>query len=106
LRTTGEQRRRGSGGVTGRGFKPGQSGNPGGRPAGLAALIRAQTNDGRDIADFMLKAMRNGALEQRERMEAARWLGDRAFGRVGLTLEPLGESAAPRRIILEWGEGE
>jgi hypothetical protein len=28
------------GGITGKGFKPGQSGNPGGRPKGLAAAVR------------------------------------------------------------------
>ena len=28
------------GGITGNGFKPGQSGNPGGRPKGLAKTVR------------------------------------------------------------------
>jgi len=38
LRTTGKQ----LGGITGKGFLPGRSGNPGGRPAGLAEQVRAK----------------------------------------------------------------
>lgn len=34
------RRRKALGGITGNGFKPGQSGNPGGRPKGLARTVR------------------------------------------------------------------
>lgn len=54
----------------------------------------------------MLQTMRNGHLEQRERMEAAKWLGDRAFGKVAMTLEAPGGDVAPKRIVVEWGEAE
>jgi hypothetical protein len=46
------------GGVTGRGFLPGQSGNPGGRPRGIAALVRDQTADGAELVAYMLRVLR------------------------------------------------
>lgn len=50
-------------GVIGRPFAPGMSGNPGGRPKGLARYVRELVgDDGRRVADFML-----AVLEQRLR---------------------------------------
>ena len=62
-------------------FEPGQSGNPGGRPKGLAARIRAQTNDGDDLVDLALSVLRDKEAGYRVRLEAATWLADRGFGR-------------------------
>ena len=67
--------------VPGRPFLPGQSGNPGGRPKGLAVLVKAQTEDGAELVDFMLKVLRNKRQPVRYRMEAAAWLADRGFGK-------------------------
>lgn len=70
------------GGVTGRGFKPGISGNPGGRPKGLSRRVRELVgDDGQAIAEYMLSVMNDEKQRARERMEAAKWLADRAFGR-------------------------
>jgi len=70
------------GGVTGRGFLPGQSGNPGGRPRGLARRVRELVgDDGDEIVRFMFETMRNSKARMADRIEAARWLGDRGFGR-------------------------
>lgn len=80
----------GSGGVTGRGFQPGHSGNPGGRPRGFVAAIRDATNDGEELVTFVLKVFRGesigtgkGAQRPRlaDRLAAATWLADRGFGR-------------------------
>ena len=75
--------------VVGRPFPRGVSGNPSGRPrgaSGLASYIKARTDDGQEIADFMMDVMRGDKIEGRapktvERMEAARWLADRDWGR-------------------------
>ena len=70
------------GGVTGNGFLPGRSGNPGGRPKGLARRVRELVgDDGAVIADFMLGVMLDGRERTRDRLEAARFLSDRGFGR-------------------------
>ena len=101
MRTTSKQR----GGVTGKGFLPGRSGNPGGRPKRLARLIeqiQQQTNDGQEFVDFMLKTFRSGPM--RYRMEAAEWLTERGFGRTPQVVEHLGEEGGPLHVTLTWPE--
>lgn len=77
-----------SGGITGRGFQPGQSGNPGGRPKGLSRRVRELVgNDGRAIAEYMLSVMTDERARTADRMEAAKWLADRGFGRAVQALD-------------------
>src|SRR5690348_16391946 len=81
--------------VRGRPFPPGQSGNPGGRPRGLVAAIRAQTRDGEELVRFMLSVLRGrlAGARLRDRMAAAEWPADRGFGRpvqaVGMAMDAL-----------------
>ena len=84
-----------TGGVTGKGFMPGQSGNPGGRPKGLARRIREQTQDGAEIVDFMLAMFRDPAASARDRREAAEWLTDHGFGKATQSLELTGDGGGP-----------
>ena len=88
--------------MPGRPFRPGQSGNPGGRPKGavvLAALIREQTADGAELVDFMLNVLRGRRKAPlRLRMEAAAWLADRGFGKALQQLE-LGGPGGERLLI-------
>ena len=64
-------------------FLPGRSGNPGGRPAGLAALIRERTAEGVELVDFMLKVFRGQVkgVKPQNRIEAAGWLAERGWGK-------------------------
>jgi hypothetical protein len=96
----------------GRPFKPGQSGNPGGRPKGLASLVREQTGDGKELVELTLKIMRGEltvtrrtkagiAYEQtpshKDRMAAVEWLADRGWGKPVETHE---FSGIEREIVL------
>lgn len=59
--------------------------NPGGRPKGLAAYIRENTLDGRDLADFLINVVRGGEkvfCKMNDRLKACEMLLDRAFGRI------------------------
>jgi hypothetical protein len=68
--------------VVGRPFPRGVSGNPGGRPKGLARYVRELVgNDGRRIADFMLRVLDDETERTETRMQAAQWLADRGFGK-------------------------
>jgi hypothetical protein len=71
-----------AGGITGRGFAPGRSGNPGGRPKGLTRRVRELVgDDGTAIAEFMYAVMSDEGARTADRLEAARWLADRGFGK-------------------------
>ncbi len=76
--------------------------NVGGRPRGLSAAARLIVgDDGRALVEFFNAILRGDgkALGVRHialpaRMEAARWLADRAFGRATIVIEQPDEPAA------------
>jgi len=75
------------GGVTGKGFTPGVSGNPGGRPKGLSRRVRELVgDDGHEIAEFMFTLMTDERARNADRIEAAKWLADRGFGKSPLVV--------------------
>jgi hypothetical protein len=63
-------------------FKPGQSGNPGGRAKGLSALVRERTKDGVLIYDELLKIALD-AKDERTRLEALKLLAAYGYGTPG-----------------------
>jgi len=69
-------------------WKPGQSGNPGGRPRGLALVVRNATKEGAEIVQFWLDVMRalpEGDYSKAsllERLKASELLAMRGFGKV------------------------
>jgi Family of unknown function (DUF5681) len=77
-------------------FVKGQSGNPGGRPkTGFGALLREETRDGAELAEFMLDVFRGKRRSLKLRMEAATWIADRAFGRPIQATEVSGPDSGP-----------
>ena len=76
------------GGATGRGFMPGRSGNPGGRPKGLARRVRELVgDDGELILQFMVGVLGDESARMIDRLEAAKWLADRGFGKAVQAVE-------------------
>jgi len=72
-----------------------------GRPKGLARYVRDLVGeDGRRIADFMLTVLEDESERIETRMEAARWLADRGFGRAHVPLE-LKEPEGPAQIVIQ-----
>jgi hypothetical protein len=69
-------------GVVGKPFKPGQSGNPGGRPKGVARTIR-DTCGGSPLrlARGLLEIAENPRAANRDRVAAYRELLDRGWGK-------------------------
>ena len=77
-----EQRRNNAGWCDRARLRSRQSGNPGGRPKGLTRRVRELVgDDGSAIAEFMHAVMVDEAARTTDRLEAARWLADRGFGR-------------------------
>jgi hypothetical protein len=83
------------------GFQPGASGNPGGRPQGLARAARAAVgDDGERIIAFWLSVMDDDTASTRDRLEASRLLADRGWGKVTAQapLDVLQAEAAPPEV--------
>lgn len=80
----------------------GVSGNPGGRPPGLAELVREQTGEGAELIDFMLRVLRGKRQPMRLRMEAAAWLADRGFGKALQQMELTGADGGPMEIVFRY----
>lgn len=99
--------------VKGTPYRPGQSGNPGGRPAGILAQVRRRAGEsgekiiegfavlawGRadEIAAFFGDALRPTV---RDRMDALRELADRGFGRAVQTVESSSDGVALPLVII------
>lgn len=62
-------------------FKPGQSGNPGGRPKGFGAYIREKTQDGKELVDNALKVLRDEKSSEAARSNARTFLAAYGFGK-------------------------
>ncbi len=84
--------------------KAGRSPNPGGRPKGLVALVRDQTDDGAELVAFMLRVLRGKRQPLRYKFEAACWLADRGFGKALQQMELSGPGGETLTIRIEYGD--
>ena len=81
------------GGITGRGFLPGNSGNPNGRPRtrgllnALKAKVQETGQDGRSIEEQLVDVLVDEALNGKNRLPAVEAVFDRLEGRARTTLE-------------------
>jgi hypothetical protein len=87
-------------------FVPGNRANPGGRPKGLAALVKEHTREGAELVAFYLRVLRGKRQPLRYRLEAAAWLADRGFGKALQQMELSGPGAEPLTIRIEYGDAD
>ena len=94
----------------GRPFRPGESGNPGGRPAVShpATRLMELTDQGQDVVDFVLSVFRGQAGREWEhpkyRIWATEWIADRLWGRPLQSMRP--ETDSTVRIVVTTVEGK
>ena len=97
----------------GRPFQPGQSGNPGGRPKGIAERVQKVVGRGRSQLIQALWLIAQGTSEQRraffgdsvkvtakDRMDAIQTLLDRGFGKASQTVALTGAEGGP--LVVRW----
>jgi hypothetical protein len=102
----GSQNRRGKPKAPRTAYKPGQSGNPGGRPKGLARYTRELLgNDGKALAQFWAQVLADKEQPMGARLEASKLLAERGWGKAAafeaIEGDPLGLEEDVDRAIAE-----
>lgn len=85
-------------------WRPGASGNPGGRRRSLAEPIRAATEDGAEVVAFMVAVMRGevAGVTVGDRLRAAGWLADHGFGRPAVVKPEELDDGGELKIVVEY----
>ena len=93
------------GGITGKGFMPGNVANPNGRPAGFANYIRKQTRDGHDLVDFVIDLFQGNEdkigkpIKLEMRRDAATWLANYGWGKPVQQVSISGHDGGPVKVL-------
>jgi hypothetical protein len=92
-------------------FKPGQSGNPGGRPRVIAEIQSLARQHTADAIETLATIMKDGRASAPARVSAAMALLDRGYGKPVQTIDNLQKSARELSdqellAIIAAGEGE
>ncbi len=84
-------------------FRPGESGNPGGRPRAVAAIRDLVQAKGPDLVERLMTMALADETEDRVRIEAIKVLLDRGYGRPPQPITGEDEmTGEPRRVIFSW----
>jgi hypothetical protein len=89
FRSTNNQHNRRLGGATGRGFMPGKSGNPGGRPRAAVNVQELARQHTEQAVRTLVEALRDPKLK----VQAAQALLDRGWGRPPQTIHTEGQTS-------------
>ena len=79
-------------------FKPGQSGNPSGRPKAVQAITELAREMGPDCIKVLARIVLESE-DKRTQIEAAKVLLDRGFGKAVQSIEHMGEGGGPVVIV-------
>ena len=69
------------GGITGKGFKPGQTGNPGGRPKTPEAFKELARSNSMEALETAITIMKSKKTKSSDRLKAVEIVLDRSWGR-------------------------
>lgn len=90
-----------TGGASGKGFRPGQSGNPGGRPKGFTELREAARTHTKTALETLVAILKTGS--DSAKVAAATAILDRGWGKAPQAIT--GEDGqGPITITLVWGD--
>ena len=76
-----------TGGITGKGFQPGQSGNPGGRKKVAPEVKEMLKAEAPEAARFLIETMHNEAVKDELRIKCAETVLERVYGKATQPIE-------------------
>ncbi len=87
-------------------WQKGTSGNPAGRPNGIATLARQLTDNGRICLEYLLSVVLDTGERPRFRIDAAVELLNRGYGKPTQAIDVNSDGTQPLRIIIELPQAE